>query len=98
MSRYRIEDKKFHIDNYGSEPWYNNWPMLYILENGMQAYIGESNHVATRMEQHKANGGQKADEVIGPADVKHKESELTWILKRAKLVVLFYFSKCVDCV
>ncbi len=29
--------------------------MLYILENGKQAYIGESNHVKTRMAQHAAN-------------------------------------------
>ena len=29
-----------------------NWPMLYILENGKEAYIGESNHVKTRMNQH----------------------------------------------
>lgn len=26
--------------------------MLYILENGRQAYIGESNHVKHRMAQH----------------------------------------------
>lgn len=29
--------------------------MLYILENGKQAYIGESNHVKTRMTQHTTN-------------------------------------------
>ena len=29
--------------------------MLYILENGKQAYIGQSNHVKTRMAEHLAN-------------------------------------------
>ena len=29
--------------------------MLYILENGKKAYIGESNHVKTRMTQHTTN-------------------------------------------
>lgn len=28
--------------------------MLYILENGRQAYIGESSHVKTRMIQHSS--------------------------------------------
>ena len=28
--------------------------MLYILENGRQAYIGESSHVKTRMTQHSS--------------------------------------------
>ena len=32
-----------------------NWPMLYILENGKQAYIGQSNHVKTRMAEHLSN-------------------------------------------
>ena len=32
-----------------------NWPMLYILENGKQAYIGESNHVKNRMSQHHSS-------------------------------------------
>ena len=30
----------------------SNWPMLYILENGKQTYIGQSNHVINRMSQH----------------------------------------------
>jgi DUF2075 family protein len=33
--------------------------MLYILENGKQAYIGESNHVKTRMKQHHQSMDKK---------------------------------------
>ena len=32
----------------------HNWPMVYILENGKKAYIGQSNNVNQRMIQHKA--------------------------------------------
>ena len=35
-----------------NESCLTNWPMLYILENGRQAYIGESNHVKNPMSQH----------------------------------------------
>lgn len=37
---------------YGEESYLSNWPMLYILENGKQAYIGQSNHAKTRMDEH----------------------------------------------
>ena len=40
---------------YGEESYLSNWPMLYILENGKQAYIGQSNHVKTRMDEHLKN-------------------------------------------
>ena len=33
--------------------------MLYILENGHQAYIGESNHAKTRMMQHSMSGEKR---------------------------------------
>lgn len=55
--RFVIKDAKFSKDDtdYGSEEYLTNWPMLYILENGKEAYIGESNNVATRMSQHLNN-------------------------------------------
>ena len=40
---------------YGSEPYLTNWPMLYMLEDGRHAYIGQSNHVKTRMAEHRSN-------------------------------------------
>lgn len=52
---YRIFDRDFHSKEYGNEKYLNNWPMLYILENGEQAYVGESTNVTGRMLQHKSN-------------------------------------------
>lgn len=33
---------------------YVNWPVVYVLDNGSQVYIGETGNVASRMEQHLA--------------------------------------------
>lgn len=52
---FKIIDGDFKNGEYSKEEYLDNWPMLYILENGKQAYIGESNHVKTRMAQHAAN-------------------------------------------
>ena len=52
---YKITVGDFKKQEYGEEAYLNNWPMLYILENGKQAYIGESNHVKTRMNQHHSS-------------------------------------------
>lgn len=49
---FKLLERDFKKKQYGSEDFLDNWPMLYILENGKQAYIGESNHVKTRMDQH----------------------------------------------
>lgn len=49
---FKITDGDFKNQIYGNEKYMSNWPMLYILENGKQAYIGESNHVKNRMSQH----------------------------------------------
>lgn len=42
---FKITEGDFKNQTYGDESYLSNWPMLYILENGKQAYIGESNHV-----------------------------------------------------
>lgn len=49
---FKIIEGDFKNSKYSDEEYLDNWPMLYILENGKQAYIGESNHVKTRMTQH----------------------------------------------
>lgn len=49
---FKIIEGDFKNQEYGTENYLTNWPMLYILENGKEAYIGESNHVKTRMNQH----------------------------------------------
>ena len=52
---YVITNHKFPSDNYGNDDFLNNWPMLYILENGKKIYIGESTNVSERMKQHYNN-------------------------------------------
>ncbi len=52
---FKIIDGDFKKSEYSKEEFLDNWPMLYILENGKQAYVGESNHVKTRMTQHATN-------------------------------------------
>ena len=49
---FKVIDGDFKNNKYSDEEYLDNWPMLYILENGKQAYIGESTHVKTRMTQH----------------------------------------------
>lgn len=44
---FKITEDNFRIQKYGNESYLSNWPMFYILENGKQAYIGQSNHVKT---------------------------------------------------
>lgn len=56
---FKVLEGDFKKNKYGSESFLDNWPMLYILENGKEAYIGESNHVRTRMNQHWANEEKK---------------------------------------
>ena len=52
---FKIIHADFKSGQYGEEEYLDNWPMLYILENDREAYIGESNHVKTRMLQHASN-------------------------------------------
>lgn len=52
---FTITNGDFKKGVYGQEPYLDNWPMLYLLENGKQAYIGQSNHVKTRMAEHLSN-------------------------------------------
>lgn len=56
---FKITDGDFKNQIYGEERYLSNWPMLYILENGKQAYIGESNHVKTRMSQHHKSADKR---------------------------------------
>ena len=52
---FKITEGDFKNKIFGTESYLSNWPMLYILENGKQAYIGQSNHVSTRMGEHLSN-------------------------------------------
>ncbi|OON85368.1 hypothetical protein BXO88_12700 [Oribacterium sp. C9] len=52
---FKIITGDFKNSKYSDEEYLDNWPMLYILENGKQAYVGESTHAKTRMTQHATN-------------------------------------------
>ena len=39
---FKIIEGDFKNNIYGNEEYLDNWPMLYLLENGKQIYIGES--------------------------------------------------------
>lgn len=50
---YKIVEGDFANQQFPNEDYLINWPILYILENGRQAYIGESNHAKQRRAEHK---------------------------------------------
>ena len=50
---FKIKDIDFRAEDYGVEAYLNNWPMIYILENGKKAYVGQTNSIVKRMAQHK---------------------------------------------
>ena len=56
---FTITEGNFKRQEYGNENYLANWPMLYILENGKQAYIGQSNHVLARMSQHYSSAEKR---------------------------------------
>jgi RecG-like helicase len=51
---FEMIERNFKSIEYGNEKYLKNWPLIYILENGKEAYIGESNSAATRMLQHRS--------------------------------------------
>jgi len=61
---FKITEADFKKGEYGSEKYLVNWPMLYILENGKQAYVGQSNHVKTRMAEHLSNKQKRIFEKV----------------------------------
>lgn len=56
---FHITDSKFSSSNYEYDAKFINWPMLYILENGKKAYVGESNRVIARMAEHLSKEEKK---------------------------------------
>ena len=53
-NKLRIQDKEFHENSYGTDRHLENWPLIYILENEKQAYVGQSNRAIRRMAEHKS--------------------------------------------
>lgn len=85
---YRITDGNFENEDYGAEKYLTNWPMLYILENGKEAYVGQSNHALTRMKEHKKNPEKDLFEVVHFIYSKEFNQSVT-LDYEAKLIQLF---------
>lgn len=49
--RFTIED----INSLSSNKIWKNWPVVYILHNDKEAYIGETTSAYHRMKQHREN-------------------------------------------
>lgn len=61
---FKVTKGDFLNQIYGNEDYLSDWPMLYVLENGKQVYIGESNHVLTRMSEHRKSEDKKKFENV----------------------------------
>lgn len=56
---FTIKNVDFPSENYGVESYLQNWPMVYILENGKKAYVGQTNSIIKRMSQHSEADDKK---------------------------------------
>ena len=52
---YRVDTYDFSKGNYKQWEIANDYPAVYILENGKEAYIGETGTIITRADQHSKN-------------------------------------------
>ncbi|GEB24828.1 DUF2075 domain-containing protein [Brevibacterium aurantiacum] len=56
MTSFKVERFPFDIDRvkaWGSvDPRHRNWPVVYVMNNDKEVYVGESLNVAGRMKQH----------------------------------------------
>lgn len=53
-----ISKKKFTVEQISSikSRWYgDNWPVVYILNNNKEAYVGETSRISSRLKQHLDN-------------------------------------------
>lgn len=59
MTSFSVEKFSFDLDSVESfelaDAKHSNWPVVYILNNDSQVYVGESLNVANRMRQHLKN-------------------------------------------
>lgn len=61
---FHFIENDFRNSEYNNNRYLKNWPLVYILENGKQAYIGESTNGLSRMAQHKNNADKQLFEKV----------------------------------
>ena len=54
----KVNDQLKTVVHYGKHIG-ENWPVVYLLNNSKEAYIGETHHVTVRMAQHLTNDSKK---------------------------------------
>lgn len=56
MTSFSLERFRFSKDELqiwaGADPRHRNWPVVYVMTNGKEVYVGESTSAANRMRQH----------------------------------------------
>ena len=56
MTDFRIEHLAFETENVSTwrlaDPKYSNWPVVYIISNEKEIYVGETVNAGSRMLQH----------------------------------------------
>lgn len=85
---FKITEGDFKNQVYGNESYLSNWPMLYILENGKQAYIGESNHVKNRMAQHHNSSDKRIFDKVILFIHRNLTNQLRLIMKQSLFSIL----------
>src|SRR5690625_3074845 len=64
MTSFELETIAFEGDLVASmermHPRFEDWPVVYTIDNQRDVYVGESQHVAKRMRQHLANPGKQS--------------------------------------
>ncbi|MBQ0018188.1 MAG: DUF2075 domain-containing protein [Clostridiales bacterium] len=53
-----VNDELKNIRHYGKDVG-ENWPVVYILNNQKEAYVGETHHASVRMAQHLSNAERR---------------------------------------
>ena len=64
MTSFELETVAFEDDIVASmermHPRFEDWPVVYTIDNQRDVYVGESQHVAKRMRQHRANPAKQS--------------------------------------
>jgi DUF2075 family protein len=63
MTDFKLEHLSFQTDHINlwrqADPTFDDWPVVYIINNDTEIYVGETVNAATRMLQHRATPGRQ---------------------------------------
>lgn len=64
-SNLEVKEYEFNTDTLDNiNPKYINWPVVYLINNNNEIYIGETSNIKSRMKQHLDNKDRKSLELI----------------------------------